>query len=106
MKRLKLPLDLKGNSCYGELPSQTIMVYKAELSAAVDGGDVISKTPESWSKHSISCAGQVLAHARPPSRGVAPTWPGVFPVCHSAFRRCSPGPVVEFTTLTERPEYP
>lgn len=32
------------------------------------------------------------------------TWPGVFPVCHRALRRCSPGPVVEFTTLMERPE--
>lgn len=32
------------------------------------------------------------------------TWPGVFPVCHRALRRCSPGPVVEFTTLMDRPE--
>ena len=34
------------------------------------------------------------------------TCPVVFPVCQRAFLRCSPGPVVEFTTLMERPEYP
>lgn len=32
------------------------------------------------------------------------TWPGVSPVCHRAFLRCSPGPVVELTTLIDRPE--
>lgn len=35
-----------------------------------------------------------------------PTCPGVFPVCHKAFLRCSPAPVVELTTLSETPEIP
>lgn len=32
------------------------------------------------------------------------TCPGVSPVCHRAFLKCSPGPVVELTTLIDRPE--
>ncbi len=32
------------------------------------------------------------------------TCPSVSPVCHKAFLRCSPGPVVEFTTLMDSPE--
>ena len=32
------------------------------------------------------------------------TCPGVSPVCQSAFLRCSPGPVVELTTLMDSPE--
>lgn len=85
-------------------PSQTQLWFcKAELNAAA--GNMISKTPSmSWPKHSGPSArgGPPLA----PSAGGGPTWPGVSPVCHRAFRRCSPGPVVEFTTFTERPEYP
>jgi len=32
------------------------------------------------------------------------TCPGVSPVCQRAFLRCSPGPVVELTTLIDSPE--
>lgn len=32
------------------------------------------------------------------------TCPVVSPVCHKAFLRCSPGPVVELTTLMDSPE--
>ena len=36
--------------------------------------------------------------------GAVLTCPSVLPVCHRAFLRCSPVPVVEFTTLRDTPE--
>lgn len=44
-----------------------------------------SSPPQCWSFKSLTC-------------------PGVFPVCQRAFRKCSPVPVVEFTTLSDTPE--
>lgn len=34
------------------------------------------------------------------------TWCLVFPVCHRALRKYSPGPVVELTSLMETPAVP
>lgn len=86
--------------------------YQAELNAVVGGaGNLLSKDPPQPPTLRVLAQAQhpecwSSAHPLSLLQGLVLTWPGVFPVCHRAFRRCSPGPVVEFTTFTERPEYP
>lgn len=92
---------MSGFGSVDQVPSVGSVIFPANVLGVVPKGTHLQTVQNKVSRTFQKAKSLERSHD---SLRMIRTCPSVSPVCHKAFLRCSPGPVVEFTTLIDSPE--